>query len=44
VYLVTGWAHEIARDDPRRALVAAVLPKPLGISSLEEILARPGIH
>jgi CheY-like chemotaxis protein len=44
VYMVTGWAHEIARDDPRRALVAGVLPKPLGIHALEKLLARTSVH
>jgi C4-dicarboxylate-specific signal transduction histidine kinase/CheY-like chemotaxis protein len=34
VYLVTGWAHEIAVDDPRRRLVAGILPKPLPMDAL----------
>jgi CheY-like chemotaxis protein len=34
VYLVTGWAHEIPADDPRRADVAGVLLKPLDLDEL----------
>ncbi|HET9594673.1 MAG TPA: ATP-binding protein [Anaeromyxobacteraceae bacterium] len=45
VVLVTGWAEQIAADDPRRALVARVLPKPLDLDALLATLAdltRPG--
>ncbi len=41
VYMVTGWAHEISRDDPKRTLVAGVLPKPLGLDELERVLRSP---
>jgi signal transduction histidine kinase/ActR/RegA family two-component response regulator len=38
ILLVTGWAEEIAPDDPRRRHVARVLSKPLGLDELREIL------
>jgi signal transduction histidine kinase/ActR/RegA family two-component response regulator len=38
ILLVTGWAEEIPRDDPRRAHVARVMSKPLGVEELQEIL------
>jgi CheY-like chemotaxis protein len=41
LFLVTGWAHEIAPDDPRRRLVDGVLPKPLPVDVLRSLLARP---
>lgn len=43
VVLVTGWAAEIAPDDPRRRGVAAVLAKPLELAQLRRALreARP---
>jgi signal transduction histidine kinase/ActR/RegA family two-component response regulator len=41
ILLVTGWAEEIAPDDPRRRHVACVLSKPLGIDDLREILRDP---
>jgi signal transduction histidine kinase len=37
VYLVTGWAHEIAPTDPRRDLVQGILPKPLPMDALAAI-------
>jgi signal transduction histidine kinase/CheY-like chemotaxis protein len=40
-YLVTGWAEEIPRDDPRRGHVVQVLPKPLDIDALKRLLAEP---
>jgi CheY-like chemotaxis protein len=40
-YLVTGWAEEIRRDDPRRSHVLRVLPKPLDVDELKRILAEP---
>jgi hypothetical protein len=42
LYLVTGWAEEIRRDDPRRSHVLRVLPKPLDVDELKRILAEPG--
>jgi CheY-like chemotaxis protein len=42
VYLVTGWAQEVGREDPRRETVAGVLPKPLDLGALERILAAAG--
>jgi signal transduction histidine kinase/CheY-like chemotaxis protein len=38
VYIVTGWAQEVSLDDPRRALVAGVLPKPLEVGELERLV------
>ncbi|HJU10503.1 MAG TPA: ATP-binding protein, partial [Candidatus Binataceae bacterium] len=38
-YLLTGWVAEIRPDDPRRALVDAVLPKPVDPGILDELLA-----
>ncbi len=40
VWLLTGWAHEISPEDPRRSLVAAVLAKPIDFARLDELLAR----
>jgi signal transduction histidine kinase/CheY-like chemotaxis protein len=39
IYLVTGWANEIAPDDPRCGEIAGVLPKPLPMEVLEAVLA-----
>jgi CheY-like chemotaxis protein/two-component sensor histidine kinase len=41
VMLVTGWADEIPRDDPRRRLVSRVLAKPLGAEDLQDVLRDP---
>jgi hypothetical protein len=38
VYLVTGWAHGIPLDDPRRKLVAAIFSKPINLPEFEELL------
>jgi CheY-like chemotaxis protein len=38
VYIITGWAHEIAAEDPRRATVAGVLAKPLDIDELDRVV------
>jgi len=38
-YLVTGWGAEIPADDPRRGLVAAVIPKPVDPRILDQLLA-----
>lgn len=40
VYMLTGWAHEIADDDPRRGLVRGVLPKPVDFEHLKRVLAK----
>lgn len=37
VYLVTGWAHEIPLDEPRRRLVEGILPKPLPLDALQAL-------
>jgi PAS domain S-box-containing protein len=41
-YLVTGWAQEIAADDPRRRLVDEVVAKPLDPRVLHRLLAEAG--
>jgi len=40
VWLVTGWARELRPDDPRRALLAGVLPKPVDLDELRRVIAR----
>jgi signal transduction histidine kinase/ActR/RegA family two-component response regulator len=40
IVLVTGWAQEIARDDPKRAGVDGILGKPLGVDDLRRALER----
>jgi signal transduction histidine kinase/CheY-like chemotaxis protein len=40
ILLLTGWAQEIAADDPRRALVSGVLGKPLDLERLQRVLAE----
>jgi signal transduction histidine kinase/CheY-like chemotaxis protein len=37
--MISGWAHEIARDDPRRRLVLDVLPKPLALDEVQRLLS-----
>jgi signal transduction histidine kinase len=39
VVLITGWAREIPENDPRRAIVAGVEPKPLEIGRIRRLLA-----
>jgi CheY-like chemotaxis protein len=42
VWMLTGWANEIADTDPRRALVRGVLAKPLDLDQLRSLLlAQP---
>ena len=42
VWMLTGWANEIAESDPRRALVRGVLAKPLDLDQLRSLLlAQP---
>ena len=43
-YLVTGWAQEIRADDPRRALVDAVVAKPVEPQLLDRLLAAVDPH
>jgi CheY-like chemotaxis protein len=38
VWMLTGWANEIADTDPRRALVRGVLAKPLDLDQLRSLL------
>jgi signal transduction histidine kinase/ActR/RegA family two-component response regulator len=38
VWMLTGWANEIAETDPRRALVRGVLAKPLDLDQLRSLL------
>jgi CheY-like chemotaxis protein len=42
VYLVTGWAQELGPDDPRRANVAGILPKPIDVGELGRIVRGAG--
>ena len=39
VWMLTGWANEIAENDPRRNLVAGVLGKPLDLDQLHALLS-----
>jgi signal transduction histidine kinase/CheY-like chemotaxis protein len=41
VYMISGWASEIAFDDPRRGLVADILAKPVALERLYRALAEP---
>jgi CheY-like chemotaxis protein len=38
VYLLTGWAQHIQKDDPRRQWVKGVLQKPLQPETMRELL------
>jgi PAS domain S-box-containing protein len=38
IYMLTGWANEIPRDDPRRRLVVDVLAKPIDLARIDDIL------
>jgi signal transduction histidine kinase/ActR/RegA family two-component response regulator len=38
VWMLTGWANEIAESDPRRCLVRGVLAKPLDLDQLRSLL------
>jgi CheY-like chemotaxis protein len=38
VVMITGWAQEIAPDDPKRRGVDGVLGKPLDLAHLQEAL------
>jgi PAS domain S-box-containing protein len=38
IFMLTGWANEIPRDDPRRRLVADVLAKPIDLARIDGIL------
>jgi CheY-like chemotaxis protein len=39
VYMLTGWAQQIADDDPRRRWVKGVLEKPMTRDNLRDLLA-----
>jgi signal transduction histidine kinase/ActR/RegA family two-component response regulator len=39
VWMLTGWANEIAENDPRRDLVRGVLAKPLDLDQLRALLS-----
>ena len=39
VYMLTGWANEIARTDPRRKLVVDILAKPIDLDRLDAVLS-----
>jgi signal transduction histidine kinase/FixJ family two-component response regulator len=41
IYLLTGWAQEIAPDEPRGALIDGVIAKPVQPERLVEAIARP---
>ena len=40
IFMLTGWATEIVRSDPRRRLVVDVLSKPTDLNSIDAALAR----
>ena len=39
VYMLTGWANEIARSDPRRKLVVDILAKPIDLDRIDAVLS-----
>jgi two-component system cell cycle sensor histidine kinase/response regulator CckA len=39
VYMLTGWANEIASGDPRRKLVVDILAKPIDLDRLDSVLS-----
>jgi CheY-like chemotaxis protein len=39
VYLLTGWGEQLAEDEPRKHLVAGILPKPVNLKRIRSILA-----
>ena len=41
IWMLTGWANEIADSDPRRELVRGVLAKPLDLDQLRALLSEP---
>lgn len=41
IYLLTGWGEQIAEDEPRRSLIAGVLPKPVNLKRIRSILTPP---
>jgi CheY-like chemotaxis protein len=41
VFLLTGWGEQIAQDEPRRHLIAGVLPKPVNLKRIRSILTPP---
>jgi PAS domain S-box-containing protein len=38
IFMLTGWANEIPKDDPRRRLVTDVLAKPIDLARIDGIL------
>ena len=42
VFMLTGWANEIVRSNPRRKLVVDVLPKPMDLKAIEAALLKAG--
>jgi signal transduction histidine kinase len=38
IYLLTGWAKEIPENDERRALVDGILPKPINLECMAQLL------
>src|SRR3954464_10975970 len=39
VWLVTAWANDIPRNDPRRRNVSGVLPKPLDLDYVHQLVS-----
>jgi len=39
VYMLTGWANEVAHSDPRRKLVVDILAKPIDLDRIDAILS-----
>jgi signal transduction histidine kinase/ActR/RegA family two-component response regulator len=40
IFMLTGWANEIAGDDPRTSLVRGVLGKPIDLDQLRRLIAH----
>ena len=38
LFMLSGWANEIPKSDPRRKLVVDVLPKPIDLERIDGIL------
>lgn len=44
IYMLTGWANEIAEDDPRARLVRGVLGKPIDLEHLRWLLGQIAVE
>ena len=42
IWALSGWAHQLADGDPRRALFEGLIAKPVHVGELRALLARLG--